>query len=146
MWTTVSPRSNPKHVATMACNEDDDLLDSLWRHRRGKIDLSVAIVISNHPTSLTGSPVRSAAPLKPRTRTYGPTPNDANLILVRGNVDQWYWLAICRFSYRCFRLGSLPIATGGAYLAIAVRFCAMFAAFLFLTWSAQEVRCGQLFP
>jgi formyltetrahydrofolate deformylase len=41
--------SKPKRVAIMASKDDHCLLDLLWRKRRGELDMSVAMVISNHP-------------------------------------------------------------------------------------------------
>ncbi len=41
--------SKPKRVAIMASKEDHCLLDLLWRNRRGELDMSVVMVISNHP-------------------------------------------------------------------------------------------------
>ncbi len=41
--------SKPKRVAIMASKEDHCLLDLLWRNRRGEIDMSVVMVVSNHP-------------------------------------------------------------------------------------------------
>jgi formyltetrahydrofolate deformylase len=41
--------AKPKRVAIMASREDHCLLDLLWRNRRGEIDMSVAMVIGNHP-------------------------------------------------------------------------------------------------
>jgi formyltetrahydrofolate deformylase len=40
--------SKPKRVAIMASRDDHCLLDLLWRNRRGELDMSVAMVISNH--------------------------------------------------------------------------------------------------
>jgi formyltetrahydrofolate deformylase len=37
-----------KRVAIMASREDHCLLDLLWRHRRGELDMDVSCVISNH--------------------------------------------------------------------------------------------------
>jgi formyltetrahydrofolate deformylase len=37
-----------KRVALMASREDHCLLDLLWRHRRGELDMDVICVISNH--------------------------------------------------------------------------------------------------
>jgi formyltetrahydrofolate deformylase len=37
-----------KRVAIMASREDHCLLDLLWRHRRGELDMDVTAVISNH--------------------------------------------------------------------------------------------------
>src|SRR5262245_62796702 len=41
--------AKPKRVAIMASKEDHCLLDLLWRNRRGELDMSVVMVISNHP-------------------------------------------------------------------------------------------------
>ena len=41
--------SKPKRVAILASKEDHCLLDLLWRNRRGELDLTVVMVIANHP-------------------------------------------------------------------------------------------------
>jgi formyltetrahydrofolate deformylase len=41
--------AKPKRVAIMASKDDHCLLDLLWRNRRGELDMSVAMVIANHP-------------------------------------------------------------------------------------------------
>jgi formyltetrahydrofolate deformylase len=41
--------AKPKRVAIMASTEDHCLLDLLWRNRRGGLDMSVVMVIANHP-------------------------------------------------------------------------------------------------
>jgi formyltetrahydrofolate deformylase len=41
--------AKPKRVAIMASKEDHCLLDLLWRNRRGDLDMSVVMVIANHP-------------------------------------------------------------------------------------------------
>jgi len=41
--------AKPKRVAIMASKQDHCLLDLLWRNRRGELQMSVAMVISNHP-------------------------------------------------------------------------------------------------
>src|ERR1700759_5692033 len=41
--------AKPKRVALMASKEDHCLLDLLWRNRRGELDMTVVMVISNHP-------------------------------------------------------------------------------------------------
>ena len=40
--------SKPKRVAVMASTADHCLLDLLWRNRRGELDMTVVMVISNH--------------------------------------------------------------------------------------------------
>lgn len=41
--------AKPKRVAIMVSKTDHCLLDLLWRNRRGELEMSVAMVISNHP-------------------------------------------------------------------------------------------------
>lgn len=41
--------ARPKRVAIMVSQSDHCVLDLLWRNRRGELDMSVAMVISNHP-------------------------------------------------------------------------------------------------
>ncbi|CAM4397991.1 Formyltetrahydrofolate deformylase [Mycobacterium basiliense] len=41
--------AKPKRVAIMASKEDHCLLDLLWRNRRGELEMSVVMVIANHP-------------------------------------------------------------------------------------------------
>jgi formyltetrahydrofolate deformylase len=41
--------AKPKRVAILASKEDHCLLDLLWRNRRGDLDMSVVMVIANHP-------------------------------------------------------------------------------------------------
>jgi formyltetrahydrofolate deformylase len=44
-----SEAAKPKRVAIMASKTDHCLLDLLWRNRRGELDMSVVMVIANHP-------------------------------------------------------------------------------------------------
>jgi formyltetrahydrofolate deformylase len=46
---TLTDAAKPKRVAIMASGDDHCLLDLLWRNRRGELDMSVVMVISNHP-------------------------------------------------------------------------------------------------
>src|SRR5699024_1379515 len=41
--------AKPKRVAIMVSKTDHCLLDLLWRNRRGELEMTVAMVISNHP-------------------------------------------------------------------------------------------------
>ncbi|UXA14602.1 formyltetrahydrofolate deformylase [Mycobacterium sp. SMC-8] len=41
--------AKPKRVVIMASREDHCVLDLLWRNRRGELDMSVVMVIANHP-------------------------------------------------------------------------------------------------
>ncbi|MDT7761347.1 MAG: formyltetrahydrofolate deformylase, partial [Mycobacterium sp.] len=80
--------AKPKRVAIMASKSDHCLLDLLWRNRRGELDMSVVMVISNHPD------------LADRARPFGvpflhvPATNDIRapaerrqLDVLRDNVD-----------------------------------------------------------
>jgi len=49
MEFTLTAVATPKRVAIMASKDDHCLLDLLWRNRRGDLDMSVVMVISNHP-------------------------------------------------------------------------------------------------
>jgi formyltetrahydrofolate deformylase len=80
--------AKPKRVAVMASKEDHCLLDLLWRNRRGELDMSVVMVIANHPDLAdqvrpfgvpflhvpAGKDIRAAAEAR-------------QLDLLRGNVD-----------------------------------------------------------
>ncbi len=80
--------AKPKRVAILASKEDHCLLDLLWRNRRGELDVSVVMVVSNHPD------------LADQVRPFGvpflhvPAGKDIRaeseqrlLALLRGNVD-----------------------------------------------------------
>jgi formyltetrahydrofolate deformylase len=47
-WRLVEA-ARPKRVAIFASKTDHCLLDLLWRQRRGELNMSVAMVVSNHP-------------------------------------------------------------------------------------------------
>jgi formyltetrahydrofolate deformylase len=48
MQWRIAYASDRRRVALMASREDHCLLDLLWRHRRGELDMDVICVISNH--------------------------------------------------------------------------------------------------
>ncbi|MGK2867854.1 MAG: formyltetrahydrofolate deformylase [Mycobacterium sp.] len=48
MQFQLTQAAEPKRVAIMASDADHCLLDLLWRNRRGELDMSVVMVISNH--------------------------------------------------------------------------------------------------
>ncbi|MCX4813992.1 formyltetrahydrofolate deformylase [Streptomyces sp. NBC_01239] len=80
--------SVPKRVAVFASKSDHCLLDLLWRHRRGQLPVSVAMVISNHPD--TAEEVRSfGIPFfhVPSAGADKSAAEAAQLQLLRGNVD-----------------------------------------------------------
>jgi formyltetrahydrofolate deformylase len=81
-----------KRVAIMASKEDHCLLDLLWRNRRGELDMSVVMVISNHPD--LADPVRPFGVPFLHVSVSGDTGEDRRdeaeqrqLDLLRGNVD-----------------------------------------------------------
>ena len=80
--------SVPQRVAIFASRADHCLLDLLWRHRRGEMPISVAMVISNH--SDTASEVRSFGVPFFHVPSAGPDKSAAeaeHLRLLQGNVD-----------------------------------------------------------
>ncbi len=80
--------SRPKRLAIMVSREDHCLLDLLWRNRRGELDMSVAMVISNHPdladqTRSFGVPFVHV----PATEDIRAQAEQRQLELLRDNVD-----------------------------------------------------------
>lgn len=84
----LSEASKPKRVALMASREDHCLLDLLWRNRRGELDMSVVMVISNHP-DLADQVRAFGVPFLyvPATRENRAEAEQRLLELLRGNVD-----------------------------------------------------------
>jgi len=85
---TLRDMSVPKRVAIFASKSDHCLLDLLWRHRRGELPVTVAMVISNHPD--TAEEVRSFGIPFFHVPSAGPDKSAAeaeNLRLLKGNVD-----------------------------------------------------------
>ncbi|WP_202931482.1 formyltetrahydrofolate deformylase [Mycobacterium neumannii] len=80
--------AKPKRVAIMASKEDHCLLDLLWRNRRGELDMSVAMVISNHP-DLADQVRPFSVPFihVPASREIREDAERRQLELLRGNVD-----------------------------------------------------------
>ena len=77
-----------KRVAIMASMADHCLLDLLWRNRRGELDMSVAMVISNHP-DLADQVRPFGVPFLhvPATADSRAHAEQRHLELMRGNVD-----------------------------------------------------------
>ncbi|WP_328693404.1 formyltetrahydrofolate deformylase [Streptomyces phaeochromogenes] len=85
---TLRDPSVPKRVAIFASKSDHCLLDLLWRHRRGQLPVTIAMVISNHPD--TAEEVRSFGIPFFHVPCQGPDKSAAeaeHLRLLRGNVD-----------------------------------------------------------
>jgi formyltetrahydrofolate deformylase len=80
--------SKPKRVAIMASKDDHCLLDLLWRNRRGELDMSVVMVISNHP-DLADQARSFGVPFLhvPATKEIRAHAEQRQLDALRGNVD-----------------------------------------------------------
>ena len=80
--------AKPKRVAILASKEDHCLLDLLWRNRRGELDMSVSMVISNHP-DLADHVRPFGVPFLhvPATKDIRAEAEQRHLDLLRGNVD-----------------------------------------------------------
>jgi formyltetrahydrofolate deformylase len=80
--------AKPKRVAIFASTADHCLLDLLWRNRRGELDMTVVMVIANHPD--LAEQVRAFnVPFVyiPATRDTRAEAEQRQLELLRGNVD-----------------------------------------------------------
>lgn len=80
--------ASPKRVAIMASKEDHCLLDLLWRNRRGELEMTVAMVIGNHP-ELAERVRPFGVPFIhiPATRDTRGEAEQRQLQLLSGNVD-----------------------------------------------------------
>ena len=80
--------AKPKRVAIMASTEDHCLLDLLWRNRRGELDMTVVMVIANHP-HLADDVRPFGVPFMyiPATKEIRDEAERRQLDLLRGNVD-----------------------------------------------------------
>jgi len=80
--------SKPKRVAIMASTADHCLLDLLWRNRRGELDITVVMVISNH-ADLAEQVRAFGVPFVhiPATRDIRAQAEQRQLELLKGNVD-----------------------------------------------------------
>lgn len=80
--------AEPKRVAIMVSKTDHCVLDLLWRNQRGELDISVVMVISNHP-DLADRVRAFGVPFVhiPATRDNRAEAEERQLELLRGNVD-----------------------------------------------------------
>ena len=85
---TLTEAAKPKRVAIMVSKTDHCVLDLLWRNRRGELDMSVVMVISNHP-DLADEIRPFGVPYfhVPATRENRDQAERQQLELLRGNVD-----------------------------------------------------------
>jgi formyltetrahydrofolate deformylase len=83
-----SEAAKPKRVAIMVSKADHCVLDLLWRNRRGELDMSVLMVISNHP-DLADQVRPFGVPYFhiPATRANRTEAEERQLELLLGNVD-----------------------------------------------------------
>lgn len=80
--------AKPKRVAILASKEDHCLIDLLWRNRRGELDMSVVMVIANHP-DLADQVRPFGVPFihVPARKDIRESAEQRQLDLLRGNVD-----------------------------------------------------------
>ena len=88
MQFQLTEAAKPKRVAIMVSKSDHCVLDLLWRNRRGELDMSVVMVISNHPDLADeirpfGIPYFHI----PAARDNRAEAEQRQLELLRGNVD-----------------------------------------------------------
>ena len=85
----LTDQSVPKRMAILASTADHCLLELLWRHRRGELNVSIPMVIANHTN--TEEDVRSfGVPFLHVPSTQGPDKSESEaqlLNLLAGNVD-----------------------------------------------------------
>ncbi|KQP70695.1 formyltetrahydrofolate deformylase [Microbacterium sp. Leaf288] len=86
-WS-LTDQSAPKRMAILASKSDHCLLELLWRHRQGKLPVTIPMVISNHTDVVED--VRSFGIPFFHVPSAGPDKSEAEariLELLRGNVD-----------------------------------------------------------
>ncbi|GAA2079050.1 formyltetrahydrofolate deformylase [Microbacterium hatanonis] len=88
MTWKLTDQSVPKRMAILASTSDHCLLELLWRHRRGELNVTIPMVISNHTN--TAEDVRSFGIPFFHVPSQGPDKSAAEaeiLKLLAGNVD-----------------------------------------------------------
>jgi formyltetrahydrofolate deformylase len=88
MQWQLTDRSVPKRMAILASTSDHCLLELLWRHRRGELNVTIPMVISNHTN--TAEDVRSFGIPFFHIPSAGPDKSAAEAEIVKllaGNVD-----------------------------------------------------------
>ncbi|MGQ4599039.1 formyltetrahydrofolate deformylase [Nocardia sp. R6R-6] len=86
-WT-LTDQSVPKRMAILSSTSDHCLLDLLWRQRRGELQVTIPMVVSNHTNS--AEDVRSFGVPFFHVPSQGPDKSEAEakiLALLSGNVD-----------------------------------------------------------
>ena len=88
MTWQLTDQSVPKRMAILASTSDHCLLELLWRHRRGELNVTIPMVISNHTN--TAESVRSFGIPFFHIPSQGPDKSAAEAEIVKllaGNVD-----------------------------------------------------------
>jgi len=88
MQWRLTDMSVPKRMAILASKSDHCLLELLWRHRRGELNVTIPMVISNHTN--VAEDVRSFGIPFFHVPSQGPDKSEAEariLELLKGNVD-----------------------------------------------------------
>ena len=88
MTWRLTDQSIPKRMAILASTSDHCLLELLWRHRRGELNVTIPMVISNHTN--TAEDVRSFGIPFFHVPSQGPDKSEAEAKIVElltGNVD-----------------------------------------------------------
>ncbi|WP_243226497.1 formyltetrahydrofolate deformylase [Microbacterium sp. CIAB417] len=88
MQWRLTDQSVPKRMAILASTSDHCLLELLWRHRRGELNVTIPMVISNHTN--TAEDVRSFGIPFFHVPSQGPDKSEAEREIVKllaGNVD-----------------------------------------------------------
>ncbi|APH46049.1 formyltetrahydrofolate deformylase [Microbacterium sp. 1.5R] len=88
MQWRLADRSTPKRMAILASTSDHCLLELLWRHRRGELNVTIPMVISNHTN--IAEDVRSFGIPFFHVPSGGPDKSSAEAEIVKllaGNVD-----------------------------------------------------------
>jgi formyltetrahydrofolate deformylase len=88
MHFALTEAAKPKRVAILASKADHCLLDLLWRNRRGELDMTVVMVISNHP-DLADQVRAFGVPFLqvPATKDIRAQAEQRQLDVLHGNVD-----------------------------------------------------------
>jgi formyltetrahydrofolate deformylase len=84
----LTDQSVPKRMAILASTSDHCLLELLWRHRRGELNVTIPMVVSNHTN--TADDVRSFGIPFFHVPSQGPDKSEAEAEILRlldGNVD-----------------------------------------------------------
>jgi formyltetrahydrofolate deformylase len=106
---TLRDMSVPKRVGILASKSEHCLVDLLWRHRRGELNVDIAMVISNHPD--LAEETRSFGIPYFHVPSAGPDKSEAEaeiLRLLKGNVD---FVVLARY---------MQIISGGFISALGV--------------------------